>query len=304
MTAGIILIDDRAGSSDLISHPPLSTSATLCRLDSADVCITGHGPSGPILVGVEVKSLSDLISSLSNGRLPARQIRAMLAEYDISYLLIYGVYRCGSDGSLETLRGKSWYPTVAGPYGYLQIEAGLMAIEDVGVRVKHISVLAKNGKDGAIAQCARWIGHLAHRYGKEWDKHSTFQKFDNSRRISRSSPVTVLPVMDEDVRKRAEVAAKLPGVGYKRGVAAAKHFPSILDMAIATGREWAEVAGVGKVVGGSVEGSVRAGSGIPVGVDLRRAIFGDGAGDREIRRMTGGSSGKKKGKTAGQRRRR
>ena len=73
-----MLIDDRAGSRDLIKYEPVRSTGELCRLDSADVCLTGNGPNDAVLIGVEVKSIWDLISSINTGRLQATQIPAML----------------------------------------------------------------------------------------------------------------------------------------------------------------------------------------------------------------------------------
>ena len=70
----LILIDDRAGSAPFASIPPLCDCSVLCHLDSADAMITGNGPDdSTVLVGVEIKSIPDLLSSMQSGRIRVRK---------------------------------------------------------------------------------------------------------------------------------------------------------------------------------------------------------------------------------------
>lgn len=240
-----VLIDDRAGSSDLIDHPPLSTIGELCRLDSGDVCLTGNAPNGPALVGVEVKTVLDLIASCNNGRLQARQIPQMLDDYDVVWLLYYGAYRPSIRGNtLQIQKGRQWVGYRLGgravPYGY--VEGMLLTLSAVGVRVKHVY---------DIREAAEWIGVLHRWWSKEWADHKGMKTFDNSRQMS------MMPGVDGETMLRAQVAGQLPGVGYKRAMAAAGHFGSIREMVNASAEEWGEIEGIGKVVGKAVEDAVK-----------------------------------------------
>jgi len=59
-----VLIDDRAGSQDLIRYSPLDSTSELTRLDAGDALITGNGPDDSILtIGIELKTIADLLSS-------------------------------------------------------------------------------------------------------------------------------------------------------------------------------------------------------------------------------------------------
>lgn len=243
-----IYIDDRAGSRDLVNHPPLTDPqqavAVLCRLDSADAMFTGNGPNGDVLVGVEVKSLSDFISSANTGRLQATQIPAMLNTYDHSWVLIYGEYSVGDDGELLTRRAKTghWATHALGrkvvPYGY--VENMITDLTMLGVRVKHVP---------DVRLAVRWLVQIARWYDKPWAKHKGLRTFDTSRDM-------VLPGVDGDTLLRARVASQLPGLGFERAVAAARHFPSIIDMVNATPVQWAQVEGVGKVIARAVHDAV------------------------------------------------
>jgi ERCC4-type nuclease len=239
-----IFVDDRAGSCDLLEHEPVRSLGEKCRLDSGDVCITGNGPQGPLLVGVEVKSIWDLISSINTGRLQATQLPALLATYDVAWLLYFGSYRPGRDGRLEVRRGKMWREFRLGtrpvPYGY--VESFLLDCSAIGVRVRY----AYDAREA----CA-WLGVLHRWWSKPWSQHKGMRTLDNSRELS------LMPNMDGPTHLRAKVAAQLPGVGFERALAAAEHFSSVCEMVCADAAEWARVPGIGKVVAKAVVAAAR-----------------------------------------------
>ncbi len=230
------MIDDRAGSERLIRYPCLSAVAQLTRLDAGDVAIVGNGPDDePVMVGVEVKSILDLIASMNTGRLQATQLPAMLEHYQVRWLAYYGQYRPGRNGQLEVRRGQAWRKWSIGnrptPYGY--IESMLFDVVAIGVNVRHCY---------DEAETAAWIACLHRWFSKPWSKHRGLHVFDRSRRLME------MPGLDGDVHLRASIAKELPGLGYQRAVAAARHFTSVNAMLTADVREWCEVDGVGKVL--------------------------------------------------------
>jgi hypothetical protein len=239
-----VLIDDRAGSKELILHPPLNEKAQLARLESGDVLVVGNGPDGPTLIGVELKSISDLISSMNTGRLQAKQIPAMLEDYDVCWLLHYGLYRpCPVTGRLQMLRGQDWKPYQIGskyiPYTY--VENMLHTLTALGVRIKRVA---------SQVEAVAWLASLIGWWTKPWDDHNGMRVFDNSRSIS------FMPNVSSDVLLRARIAAQLPGVGYKKAMVVANHFGSVREMVNADLTDWKEIPGVGKVIAQAVQQSV------------------------------------------------
>lgn len=240
-----VLVDDRAGSVDLVKYHPLKRSGQLTRLRSGDVMIVGKGPGGkPILVGIEVKSVSDLIGSIDNGRLQGKQLPEMLQDYDDTWLLTYGDYRCSDHGDLQTkVRGK-WVEYVYGgkagaalPYVYL--EAFLHTATAVGVRHRHVY--------GTPRDVSLWVGGLARWWNKPWAKHGGMKTLDQPGRPG------LMPDVDRDTHLRARVAACLPGLGYKRAVDVATQFGSVRQMVLADREQWLEVPGVGDGVWRAVD---------------------------------------------------
>lgn len=241
----VVAIDDRAGSKDLVHFAPLDECGVLTRLDAGDVAFEGKGPDGRVYVGVEVKSIFDLISSMDTGRLQGTQVPAMLAHFDVSWLLYYGHYRADPhSAALQIKRGKMWRNHTIGkrpvPYGY--VEAFLLTLNSCGILVKRV-----RDKEEA----ARWIGELARWWSKPWDKHRGMHAFDWSRERS------VMPNVDADTAFRARFAAQLPAIGYDRALAVARHFPTVEAMVGASVEEWIEVPGIGKVIAKAAWESLR-----------------------------------------------
>lgn len=242
-----IFVDDRAGSRDLLEHQPLSVCGEATRLDSGDVCFPGNGPNGTtMLVGVEVKTVTDLISSMETGRFQGTQLPAMLEQYHVCWLLVVGRYRTAANGidlEVATKQGL-WAQHRLGtrpvPYGYL---TNFMA--ELNVVGMHTATVA------TTAEAAAWIGALARWWAKPWSKHTAMRKLDRSR------DGMVAPKMDPHLRLLAKTAVAWPGLGFERALAAAKHFGSVEAMVAATEQQWAEVPGVGKILAKAVWEAIR-----------------------------------------------
>lgn len=229
-------VDDRAGSIDLMRHEPLLSTAEICRLDSGDAMILGNGPDGPLLVGVEVKSIYDLISSMRTGRLQATQLPALIATYDVRWLLIYGNYGPGPRGVLQIYSKGSaprnyQFGSRPVPYGY--VESFLCDVAALGVHVKNVS---------SPYAAAQWLGVLARWWNKPWSKHKGMRALDNSHAVG------LMPGMDSATYFRACVASQLPCIGFERAMLAANHFKSVKEMVGASVQEWSQIPGIGKVI--------------------------------------------------------
>ena len=236
-----LYIDDRAGSKDLMQYLP--PESELMRMEFGDALIIGNGPTGPVTVGVEVKSIHDLLQSASTGRLAGHQLPGMLASFDVPWLLIYGPYRPGDGGVLQVLSGKKWQGYRIGsklvPYGY--IESFLFDVQATGCRVKHVY---------NAEEAAKWLMTLHRWWSKEWHQHKGLRAFDNSKNLS------LLPGLSAEKELIARVAKELPGVGFDRAMAAAGHFTSVVEMVLATQKDWEQVPGIGKVIAKAVVGAV------------------------------------------------
>lgn len=250
----MILIDSSVGSKELVRYPPLNNPSLACLADlsghegnrsSADISFAGKGPEGLLSIGIEFKSLSDLLSSIHSGRLQDTQIPTLKREYDRCWILYYGRYRCGQDDNLETLwtnphnHRDYWKPyNFIGnrpmKYGYL--ESSLLSYTEAGICHKSVPT---------IEDAAKWIGCLYRWWQKDYDKHSSFRTFDRSSDLRKPA---IMPGIDEHTRAKMEFADRIPGIDYKKSMSIAGHFDSIQDMVNAGVDEWMRVPGIGKVI--------------------------------------------------------
>jgi len=138
-----ILVDDRTGSKHLVPLLPKGR-ATLTRLEAADAAFLGKNPDGSgksVMIGVEVKRLSDLLNSMGSGRLSGHQMVKMQELYHEIHLVVEGKWRVDPNtglimvwrmkkggGQIVPLRiGKRTF-TGSALYGYLNTLAVMCGV--------------------------------------------------------------------------------------------------------------------------------------------------------------------------------
>ena len=255
----MILIDDGAGSQNLLRYPPLDTLGVLARLPSpphsdtrADASFTGRGPSNrSVEIGIETKLIDEFCTSLSTGRLQATQLPGLLELYDVRWLCIIGEWRrdceTGKLQSRKKWKGRHhWFDCIGQsgnpvPYSYmsrfLSGPAFTQFKDDLGDGV-HIWF----ARD--YEECAAWLGDLYLLWQEPYESHSSMRVLDRSgnaeglsekticRRITkqiakqRLTGLTDPEMRDPDFRQRVRVAASLPSISYHRAVALASRFAS------------------------------------------------------------------------------
>src|SRR6185312_3670611 len=110
-----ILIDPRVGSRELfgvLSSNGVKVQIARDELLSGDFCFEGRGPGEESwLIGVERKTVRDMLSSISTGRFSGHQLRLLCQMYQRYYLIVEGVYGCDDHGILQEPRGGGrWAP--------------------------------------------------------------------------------------------------------------------------------------------------------------------------------------------------
>lgn len=284
----MILIDSAAGSKELIKYPPLDNPSIACLSNlavssdtksSADVCFAGNGPEGKkIVVGIELKSLSDLLASTDNGRLQDTQIPALISEYDVCWIVYYGEYRCNEAGNIEIpsvpvfKKGKDrldrdqyfWATkgNYAGPFlsrpeaerdfhlnsrkwveytfiGKKPMKYGYL--EKALISYHEAGVHSKHV--ASTSDAAQWIGCLHRWWSKDYHKHSVFRTFDKSSRRP-----SLMPGVSSEMRIIMDFADRIPGIDYERAYRIAEHFDSVIQMVNADVSEWMKIPGIGKTI--------------------------------------------------------
>lgn len=102
----VIRLDPRRGSGHLQAHIPSRCKVVPCMLDSGDAAFIGHAHTGLVECAIEIKHLCDLLTSLEDGRLPARQLIGMRETYDYVFLLLHDRIACDPFGFLRVWSPK------------------------------------------------------------------------------------------------------------------------------------------------------------------------------------------------------
>jgi len=227
-----ILVDDRVGSRELLPDlKQLHLPCSLTRLPFGDVAFEGEGPKGTVRVGIERKTIGDLINSFTSGRLSSHQLPGLVQNYEYRWIFIEGLWKAGRDGCIEVWRGK-WRPAST-RVGYYQL-AGYMAALEV------------NGacwirRTGSLWETANDVGILFRWWGKPWKQHRSHLVIEKGLLPDR--------VLFNNPSYPRKVAAVLPGVGWEKSRAVAKHFKTIQAMVEASPEEWMKIEGIGKGLG-------------------------------------------------------
>lgn len=187
----------------------------MTNLDSADFTFEGRGPHGPVEVGIERKTLPDLIASLQSGRFQGLhseghtgQLWRMLSTYDYSFLLVEGAWVTDRAGRLlrPGRRGQS------SPMGNMTEDA---------LRKQLFSIQLKSpmhiGYTADATATVRWLASLVRWFtDKSWEQHKTLE--------TTYQPQSLTPISHF-----VQVAMTFPGVGLAAGRALQTQFDGNAD---------------------------------------------------------------------------
>ena len=159
----------------------------------------GNGPSGPLQIGIERKTLPDLVDSLRSGRLTGRsadspgQLARLQQAYDIPWLLVEGEIATDRLGRLYGRLGRKKKTALPGSMTEDALTKSLLTLElQGGCRI---------ARTASMKQSAAWIASCAHWWtDKQWDEHVTLATSTFTRHMV---PVSLF----------CDRAMKLPGVG-------------------------------------------------------------------------------------------
>ena len=257
----MVLVDQREGSRQ---YAKWLADAQLCLLDYGDVALTGQGPNGDVLVGIELKKIPDVVACIGDGRFTSHQLPGLLQSYDRVYLIVEGVVRASPNGLLQLgypypkkdsdgnkvrsglWDGKNyggyWTDACAGRqrFTYAQVTGWLESVANLaGIRVIRSSCEAETV--ALIQSIQSW-------WAKDWSEHRSMQTFNESR------PDAAL-LTKPSLRRR--VAAELPNVHWVRSGSLAGHFPTTFDLVNASVEQLCEVDGIGIGIASKVYDSLR-----------------------------------------------
>jgi len=235
----MIVLDNRVGSKELLSHFPKSL-AKLGNLEYADACFLGNGPEGPVMVGVERKALGDLLSSMQTGRLAGHQLLGLINSYHTVYLIVEGIWRTDPrSGLLEVRRGQGWTPFGFGKRQWMtkEMDNFLNTLEVIGGVVVRTTP--------SMRETASLITNTYHWWSKEWEDHKSHLAIHKGR-VRQDSVLLTKPSL---VRR---VSAELAGISFTRSKEVDRKFKSVKEMVAASKEDWLSIPSIGEGIASSV----------------------------------------------------
>lgn len=240
----MILVDDRVGARELKSEiKKLGLRVETRRLEFGDFAFAGNGPRGEVMVGIERKTVSDLINSFNSGRLSTHQLPGMVQTYPYRWVFVEGYWRPGRDNVIEVFKLWSEKPTKDGR-GMMMVGAWYPAVTQTAWsqligRTWNLEVEGACWveRTGTPRETAEVVGSLFRWWGKSWKDHRAH--------LGLEKGLTPDKILFEKPSYPRLFAGIFPGVEWTRSKAAAKHFGTIRRMANARPEEWKKIQGFG-----------------------------------------------------------
>jgi len=244
----MILIDSRIGSANL-AHLFSPGVTVLTTLEAGDFAFIGNSTNEEsVFVGIERKTLSDLIQSIMSGRLIAEQLPKMQSSYNIYYLVAEGIWRtCPQTGMLQVCTG--W--VAKGTAKWLSISG--MSSRDFHARLNTLDIFV--GVKLRFTSCPFETAKLVEALHGWWSK--PFREHRSYNSIKHQTGVVAQLSKPSFIRR---VAAELPGIGFQKSAAVATKFKTLKRIVDASEAELETVDGIGKALASKIYKAVR---GIP-----------------------------------------
>lgn len=225
-----LIVDYRKGSGPFADPlKRMGYPVKVRTLGSADFSFLGNGRQGLAYIGIERKTVSEVVAALTGDkRFRGKQFPAMLESYDYSYLIIEGNARPDRRSGL-LMSGQ--YEAGHGPRAVMY-----------GSYKKFLNTLAVKGRvflepTFGFEETLWTVAAIYEWYQKSWaSHHSAFE-------VEETQPDAL--IFTERTMKR-QIAAQLPGVGWARSRQVSEAFPSVKAMINATEAEWRAALGIAK----------------------------------------------------------
>ncbi len=193
-----------------------------------DIAFEGRGEKGkPLSVGIEFKTITELVASMRSGRLDGHQLVGMRNTYDERWLLIEGEWSVSTDGRMLTRGRGGWQPI-----------RGQMTASEFN---KHLQTLKRRGgldtwHTSRRLETIQWIADL-YRWWTDVDED------EHKSHLVIYHPPPLHPVSDFRF-----TLSTLPGISYRLSAEVEKHFGTDIAIALASPETaWAEVPGIGPI---------------------------------------------------------
>jgi ERCC4-type nuclease len=227
----MILVDGRVGSKDLLPYiHRFAVKGELAQLDFGDACFEGNGPDGRICIGIERKTMGDMLNCVDDARYAGHQRPGMLAMYQKSVLIIEGVWKPDPDNGylLECVAQMTWRPF---RYRTMNVRYSKLFRYLFGLQMAGTTVIQTRNME----QTAFNICEMYHWFQKKWDDHTSLLEVQKLNMPSLTGKPSL-------VRRWA---SQLDGIGVKHSMEAERIFRTPSELARGDESDWMRIPGVG-----------------------------------------------------------
>lgn len=244
----MILVDDRTGSKELAPIiQRLGAPCEIQRLEYGDACFGGNGPHGPISIGIERKTLNDMLQCIEDARYSAHQRPGMLAMYSKSFLMLEGLWSCGDGNGFDGVlmqgyrRGQSWGPLQTRSTRrvlYTKLFNYMASVALSGVIITYPT---------DIIQTAIQIVSLYGYFQKPWARHTSLIE-------TQKLAIPCLAGKPSLVRRWAH---EIDDIGATFAEEAERLFKVPIRLAAADATDWESIKGIGHLTANRIVGQIR-----------------------------------------------
>lgn len=254
-----ILVDNRVGSKHLatiIRNQDERAEVELVQLEYGDVALTANGPDDePLLIGIEVKKIEDLLNSIATGRFIAHQLPGLLSMYDVCFLLVQGVWRRDSEsGALQALKTTRdnkprWTAISSGSRRWMWRDVEMFLIS-IYIQTMMLGTPVGLLQTGSSYETASLIISLNSWGDKRWKEHRSLKAISQ---VNNNQLVNKKQKLESGVGRLmppsllAKIAAQFDCIGATRAITVANHFNSVQEFINADADELQAVDGIGKL---------------------------------------------------------
>ena len=229
----MILVDSAVGSRELLTGiRQLGCDAEVVSGVATDFQFTGYGEKSEVLVGIERKTISDLLDSIRTHRLGGGQVGRALDCYDYYYLIVEGPWRRAEGGMLEI--GWPWHQP-KGQFRYAEVSHFLNRLSFLG----GVHVWRTFDCDETVATLVNWHDQWQRPWSEHLDKRVIYAPAPIAPRQGRE-------IFQSEATPVQKWLYQLPGMGDKKTFDLAAAFSTPAEIAAQSESQWTALPGIGK----------------------------------------------------------
>lgn len=238
----MIYVDPRDGAAKTETHKEfiafiraLGIPSEAYRLDSADFAFEGNGPRGRILIGVERKTIHDMLNRIrDNGYVEQR--RRMMNQYAKSFLAFEGMWEPEYRSSMEAHMMEGFLKDGKYSFGHARFSSQYVLYSSL------FNYLLSVALSGVIITYSHSIFHTAFNivciykyFQKKWANHTSLLEVD---RIA-------IPTLTNETSLARRWAVDIDGIGVKYSAEAERMFKTPYRLAHSEESDWMRIGNIG-----------------------------------------------------------